>query len=162
MRPRLRPKAQREERMSHTLIILCAIGAGVFIMVIWFMITILQIYHLRKKLPPRPPFKCPKCGSDEIEALLSGLWDGWDDAAGTHLGGIFEYGTCKQCQSRCARHFDDQCYVPSDAEWDGEFKPLERMRKEVENWPFAPDDDFYIRKARLKCQPPVEVSQLDL
>jgi len=147
--------------MSQTLIILSII-AGILILLVGFvLIAAWRLDRRRKNLPPRPSFRCAKCGSDQIEVLSSGLWDGRDDE-GNHIGGIFEYGTCRKCRSRCARHFDDRCYIPSDAQWDDEFKPIEKLERSIENWPFAADDDFYVRKASLKKQQAVEVSQFEV
>jgi hypothetical protein len=44
---------------------------------------------------PRP-LKCPLCGSEQLEILLSGMDDGVDKA-GRPVAGEYEIATCKSC-----------------------------------------------------------------
>ena len=121
--------------MSTPLTIALIVGGGFLGFVLW--IVVLTILRERKlaKLPPPPAFRCPSCGSEQIDVLSSGLWDG-RDAQGRSTSGGFEYGLCKHCGSRCARFVDDQPFIPTDEQWQSHFGPLEKMRRDRENWPF--------------------------
>jgi hypothetical protein len=85
-----------------------------------------------------PPLICPNCKSDQIDILSSGLWDGLDGAGGCACG-VFSFGICKQCGSRCAQYIDGQPYVPTNDQWQSHFGPMEKQRRQVENWPFDPE-----------------------
>jgi transcription elongation factor Elf1 len=82
-------------------------------------------------------FRCPKCGSEQIDCVSSGLWDGTDKKS----HGVFYYGICKQCGSRCAQWDDKPSYVPSDEEWQREIKPARKIQEQRAKWPFIGEDD---------------------
>ena len=89
----------------------------------------------------RPALTCPSCKSDQVDVLSSGLWDGVDENTGRSTGGLFEYGSCKQCGCRCAQYVDGHIYVPTETDWQQHIGSLEKLRKRAENWPFDPEDD---------------------
>ena len=89
------------------------------------------------KTPAPKPFSCPRCGSEQIDCILSALCDGIDKKS--HW--VSEYGICKQCGSRCARRDDEPSYVPSDDEWQSNTKLVHEMREKRAKWPFIGDDD---------------------
>ena len=128
--------------MRTLLIILVIFGAGVFVLPLWAIAATILMKRRLAKLPdqPRPAFKCPRCGSEQVEVLSSGFWDGTDES-GRDTGGVFEYGVCKRCHERCARFVDDQPFVPTDQQWQSHFGPQERWQKERESWPFEPRDE---------------------
>jgi len=88
----------------------------------------------------RPALSCPSCKSDQVEILSSGLWDGMDKE-GRGIGGMFEYGTCKECGCRCAQYVDGHIYVPAEEEWRSHFEPMEQRCRRVQSWPFDPDEN---------------------
>lgn len=127
------------------IIFLLVAGAAV----VWVIAAVLVAYFRLRQVAqapslPAPPFKCPACASEQIDVLLSSLWDGVD-SAGRGTGGLREVGTCKICgvHSQYASFFDhDQrktCYEIrklSDEEWRQEIEPHEKRKQEAENWPF--------------------------
>ena len=86
-----------------------------------------------------PTFICPSCKSDQIDILVSGLWDG-EDKDGRAICGTCEYGICKQCGGRVAQ-YDGPLYVPTDEEWQRKIGPIEKRRSQIVSWPFEPNDD---------------------
>src|SRR5579863_8946938 len=79
---------------------------------------------------PAPPFKCPACGGEQIDILLSSLWDGVD-AVGRRTGGVRTVGTCKTCgvHAEYASYWDhdkkETCYEirkSTDEEWRREIE----------------------------------------
>lgn len=92
--------------------IIVAVSAGFLYLSLMIWIAISRVPLPPPKPKPGPPFRCPGCGSERIELLTSGLWDG---DGGTY--GSFESGLCKQCGGRCARYNEDASFVPTDEDW---------------------------------------------
>jgi hypothetical protein len=112
--------------------------------VLFFTIAVLRYHHWRSKLPPPTlspptPLRCPACGSEQLDILSCGLWSG-QDAQGQGTGGAFHYALCKQCGSRCAQSVDGHPYVPTEEEWKQHFDPIEKRRKDMQQWPFISED----------------------
>jgi len=63
------------------------------------------------------------------------------DKEGRRIGGVFEYGACKQCGCRCAQYVDGDIYVPTEEEWRSHFEPMEKQARRAESWPFDPDEN---------------------
>lgn len=120
--------------------ILLLVGSAVLLFVAWVIVSCIRFRRQLASIRPRPSFRCPTCGGEQIDVLSSGLWDGVDEA-GRGTCGIFEYGVCKSCAGRCARFVDDQPFVPSEQQWQEHFGPMEKRRRQVENWPFEPSDE---------------------
>ena len=85
--------------MSIPVLILSIVGAVVGLFLVVVVIALVRSRRLAKT-PPPPPFKCPACGSEQIEVFLSGLWDG-EDSAGRDTGGTQAVGTCRRCNVHC-------------------------------------------------------------
>ena len=121
--------------MRTPLTIEVIVGVAFLALILWAVVATILRERRFAKLPPRPAFRCPSCGREQIDVLSDGLWDGYDPQ-GRAAAGIFEYGLCKQCGGRCARFRDDQPFVPTDAQWQSHFGPIEKRRRKIESWPF--------------------------
>jgi hypothetical protein len=120
--------------MSTPLIIAVTIGVVFLALLLWAVAVTFLRERRFAKLPPRPAFRCPTCSSEQIDILSAGLWDR-EDAEGRGTGGVFEFGLCKKCGSRCARFVDDDPVVPTDEQWQVHFGPMENMRRDETSWP---------------------------
>ncbi len=139
--------------MSTAVIIsLSVAGTGVVLFSVLFCVALVRARRLAKQpAPPKP--KCPRCGSERIDIATSGLWDG------INTGGGFQYGTCKDCGTRCEHRsaWDDQSRqvrytdcIPTDEQWRQEVEPSpEQMRIQQlqSQWPFIPEDQKQVAQA---------------
>lgn len=102
--------------MVPLLIILVLFAGVVAVMVLraWVMA------RRQARLPLTPTRPCPRCGGDDIDYAMAGLWDGCDRTTGAAAHGVSFYGTCKRCASRVAQWDDAPSYVPTDDEWQRE------------------------------------------
>lgn|GEM_PF-4799295 len=101
------------------------------------MIPMKWNWFKRFKAEGPPAFQCPKCDSAEVEYAGSGFWDGPNNS-----GGMFLYGTCKQCGSRIARWDNESPYVPSDEEWHHQVESVEEfIRQKYPNGPLPSPPD---------------------
>lgn len=130
--------------MSTPIILLCVAGAVVFFVSMIVLVAFIQSRRLAKA-PPPPAFKCPSCGSEQIDVFLSGLWDG-KDSAGRGTGGTHAVGTCKSCGVHCEQRsvWDNDTEqsnyhtrVLTDAEWQQETAFSMRLHKQQAEWPFV-------------------------
>lgn len=87
------------------------------------------------------PLFCPKCGSEDIDVLSSGLWDG-EDENGNHIHGTHAIGECRNCGGRIAQQDDCPPHIPSDGEWEAHSEPVLKHRAELAKWPFGDEEDF--------------------
>src|SRR5436309_6381995 len=126
--------------MRNALIIMLALGGFFLVVFLWAVVMTILRRRRFARLPPRPALRCPNCKSDQVDVLSSGLADTLDNE-GRRRGGVFEYGICRQCDSRCARLIDDESFVPTDGQWQSHFGPLEKMRRDRANWPFESMDE---------------------
>ena len=63
--------------------------------------------------------RCPKCNSNRIKIVSSGLWDGIDEQ-GKDVNGTEAFGICPQCKVKL-RSFDDEDWQEiSEKEWKEE------------------------------------------
>ncbi|HMJ64189.1 MAG TPA: hypothetical protein VK615_02470 [Candidatus Binatia bacterium] len=120
---------------------LIIVGSVVVVLFLWLVVATILWERKLARLPPIPPLECPRCKSQEIDVVYSGLWDGRDENGG-HISGANEFGICKRCDSRCARIIHgvaagDRTYIPTEEEWNGIVRPLEKMRQAQEDWPFV-------------------------
>ena len=119
---------------------LIIIGSVLLGLLLWLIVATIMWERKLARLPPVPPLECPQCKSREIDVLYSGLWDGMDENGG-RTGGMNEYGVCKKCGGRCARvhghAVGDRTYIPGEEEWNGVVRPLEKLRRAQEDWPFV-------------------------
>jgi|SRR5688572_19403248 len=133
--------------MSALTIIALVAAGGLLLAVVCFIIFLNPILGSTPPEVSPPPFKCPKCGSDQIDVFLSGLWDG-EDLAGRGTGGTHAVGTCKSCGVHCEqrsvwdndkKQSDYRTRVLTDAEWQQETAFSMRLRKQQAAWPFVPE-----------------------
>src|SRR5258705_2050586 len=101
------------------LIIIGSVLAG---LLLWIVVRAILWDRRLARLPSARSFECPRCKSQEIDVVYSGLWDGRDEN-GEHISGANEFGICKRCGSRCARIIHgraagDRTYIPTEEEWD--------------------------------------------
>src|SRR5436190_15443070 len=95
-----------------------------------------------------PSAKCPSCRSEEIDIALAGPW------AEGHKWGIFQYGTCISCGTRCEHRstqnepsgqvrYTDR--IVTEQEWirlvGGSPEELEIRRLESEGPDISQDED---------------------
>ena len=117
--------------MSTPIVVLLLVAAAVIVLFTFVLIAAYVRARRVSQLPARPSFRCPSCKSEQIDLLRSGLWDG-EDFAGSGSCGIFEFGICKECGSRCARFEDNQPFIPTDEQWQGPLGPLAWHQKDAE------------------------------
>jgi hypothetical protein len=146
-------RATHEAVQMSTLFIifLFAAGAAVVLVSVILLVALVRSQRLAKA-PPPPPFKCPACGSEQINVFSSGLWDG-EDGAGRGTGGSHEIGTCSSCGVHC-RHvsfWDNdkkerryEISVLADQEWQRETGPREKWRRQAKSWPFESKDENHV------------------
>jgi transcription elongation factor Elf1 len=127
---------------------LAIIVLAVIIGVIVFFSAIVVVAFVRSrrlaKLSPPPPFKCPACGSEQIERVSSGLSNAID-LKGRGTIGTRDIGTCKSCGTHCV-HFSvwdndkkESLYETgqlTDEEWQRLTEPTMKVRKQQAEWPF--------------------------
>lgn len=111
---------------------------GIFL---WAVITAIIRERRFARMPPRPPLRCPRCNSDQIDKIESGIGCGIDCRTGQHRCQSYEYGVCKDCGTPCGRWGDDQSYVLSDEAWQSIAQRHEESRKKAESWPFEPSNE---------------------
>ena len=125
--------------MSTPILILTIAGAAV---VFFSGVVLIAFVRSRRlgKAPPPPPFKCASCGSERIDVVSSGLWDG-EDSAGRGTGGTRAVGMCKNCGVHCEHvsMWDNdekenryECRVLTDEQWQRETAFIRRQQTE---WP---------------------------
>jgi hypothetical protein len=145
--------SQRNECRLHAMSIISeiAIFVGSFFILIVVADVATIAYLLSRKVPnspPAPPFRCPACGSEDIEIYSSGLWDGVD-SAGRGTSGDRDVGTCKSCNTHCTHvsfcdHDKRQSRYKTesltDAEWQREIEPHEKFHRRANSWPFEPEE----------------------
>jgi len=138
--------------MSASVIILMSVaGAGLLLFSVVFCVALVRARRLAKQpAPPKP--KCPRCGSERIDIATAGFWDG------INTGGGIQYGTCRDCNTRCEHRsaWDDQSrqmrYTDrtlTDEQWRQEVEPSPeqmRIRQLQSQWPFIPEDQSHVNQ----------------
>jgi ribosomal protein L37AE/L43A len=119
------------------LAIVIGVAVGFVLLVALVAIGMRFAFNRRRKIPARKPLECPACGSEELDSLSSGLWDGPQDEHGKRAHGVFDYALCRKCRSRVVQYHEGQAYVPSDEEWNARMALLNRHSDELARWPFA-------------------------
>jgi hypothetical protein len=79
--------------------------------------------------------RCLSCGGSRLDVLSWGFWDSFEPGRG---GGQFTYAVCKDCGTRRVEY--DKPRIPTDEEWQAHFAPMEKRRREAEQWPFHSKD----------------------
>ena len=133
------------------IILLIVIGAVVALLSVAVVVAYVRSRRIAK-LPPPPPCKCPACDSEQIDVLLSGLWDGHDSKSrGT--GGTSQIGTCKSCGVHCEHisvwDIDTQktryeSRVLTDEEWQRETASTMKIHRDAADWPFASGGESHV------------------
>ena len=117
-----RPRWFNPAEIMNALIAIAVLGAIVGLIIV---ATAYLLSRRRPAMAPPPPFQCPSCGSQDIEYVVQGMWDGLI-SGDLPVGGGYSYGTCKRCGGRCAREsksYPDgrierrESFVPTEAEW---------------------------------------------
>jgi hypothetical protein len=105
---------------SHAILVLL-FGVTLIGITSWAFVELaIDRWRGRHRPPPAArAARCPACGGTEFDRLTGGLWDGVD-AQGSRAGGMFDYGTCRQCRTRVGRWDDGPPYVVPDEEWERE------------------------------------------
>jgi len=103
----------------------------------WFLIEHFRFRRsLKQSADASIPLRCAACGSEELNQLSSGLWDGRDDS-GKSTSGAFHYAVCKTCGSRCVQYEEGKPRLPTDEEWDAHFRPIKEHTVRAHKWPFV-------------------------
>src|SRR3954470_12655291 len=100
------------------LAVVIGVAIGLVLLVALLVIAMRFAFNRRSKIPARKPLECPACGSQELDILSSGLWDGAKDKEGKRAHGAFDYALCRKCRGRVVQYHEGQAYVPSDEEWN--------------------------------------------
>ena len=119
------------------LAIVIGVAFGFLLLVALLAIGMKFAFNRRRKAAVRKPLQCPACGSQELDSLSSGLWDGPEDKQGQRAHGVFDYAICRKCRGRVVQYHEGQAYVPTEEEWNARMALLNRRADELARWPFA-------------------------
>jgi hypothetical protein len=121
--------------MSTAWLIVLVIAAPIVALFLWAVVYTIIRERRFAKLPPRPPLRCPKCKSEQIDEIESGIGCG-TTPDGEHHCHSYEYGICKECGTPCHRWVGDEACIVSDEVWKAVVERNETWRKKRESWPF--------------------------